>query len=405
MQRTLILLLSLAALALPAGAGAVELSFASWFAGDEAAARKDDLYRAAQRDLDAKRWGQAIEKFGQVAQRGGSEADAALYWKAYAQNRAGRAQQALSTLKQLAGSHPKSEWIDDARALEVEIRGTAGNGAAPRSEEDEELKLYALNGLLASDPDRALPMLRKFLQGNHSRRLKEQALFVVSQGDSPEAKKILLDVARGSAHPELQLKAIEYLGIAGGGGTLNELYRSASRPEVRRAVLNAYLVAGQKDGLLAVARDGGDPLRGQAINLLGAMGAVQELRQIYRSESAPEVRRGVLEALGIAGDVETLAEAARGEQNPSLRHQAIQALGVHGGPRSAETLRSIYGSSSEPRTRRAVLEAFFIQNNARALIEIFRAEKDREIRREIVRYLSLMSSPEATEFLARIYQD
>lgn len=402
MRRTLILLLSLAALALPAGARALELSFASWSAADEAAAKKDDLYRAAKRDLDAKRWGQAIEKFGQVAQRGGSEADAALYWKAYAQNKAGRSQQALSTLKQLSGSHPKSQWIDDARALEVEIRGTAGNGAAS---ENEELKLYALSGLIASDPDRALPMLRKFLQGNHSRHLKEQALFVVSQGDSPEARKILLDVARGSAHPELQLKAIEYLGIAGGGEALNELYRSSNRPEVRRAVLNSYLIANQKDGLLAAAQDGKDPFRGEAINLLGAMSADKELRQLYRSESSPEVRRKILEAMGIAGDVETLVEVARQEKDPSLRHQAIQGLGIHGGAKSAEALRSLYSSSSDPRNRRAVLEALFIQSNARALIEIYRAEKDREVRREIVRYLSLMDSREATEFLGKIFED
>ncbi|HEX7180290.1 MAG TPA: HEAT repeat domain-containing protein [Thermoanaerobaculia bacterium] len=401
MRRTLIFLLSLAALALPAGARALELSFLSWSA-DDAAAKKDDLYRAAKRDLDAKRWGQAIDKFGQVAQRGGSEADAALYWKAYAQNKAGRSQQALSTLKQLSGSHPKSQWIDDAKALEVEIRGTAGNGAAS---ENEELKLYALSGLIASDPDRALPMLRKFLQGNHSRHLKEQALFVVSQGDSPEARKILLDVARGAAHPELQLKAIEYLGIAGGGEALNELYRGSNRSEVRRAVLNAYLIADQKDGLFAVAQNDKDPLRGEAINLLGAMGADKELRQLYRSESSPEVRRKVLEAMGIAGDVETLAEVARQEQNPSLRRQAIQGLGIHDSAKSAEALRSLYAASSDPGTRKAVLEALFIQSNARSLVEIYRAEKDREVRREIVRYLSLMDSKEAEDFLGKVFEN
>src|SRR5262245_46066026 len=162
MRKTMLLLLSLAALALPA-------------AGTEP---KDDLYRAAQRDLDSGHWGQAIEKFGQVAQKGGSEADAALCRKASAEHQAGRSKQALASLRQLAGSHPKSEWLDDGKALEVEIRGDAGDDALS---EDEELKLYALNGLLGSEPARALPMLQKFLQGNHSPRLKEQALFVVSQ--------------------------------------------------------------------------------------------------------------------------------------------------------------------------------------------------------------------------------
>ncbi len=302
MRRTLILLLSLAALTLPA-------------AGTEP---KDELYRAAQRDLDSSHWGQAIEKFDQVARQGGSTADAALYWKAYAENKAGRSQQALASLRQLAGSHPKSEWLDDGKALEVEIRGDKGNGTLS---EDEELKLYALNGLLGSDPARALPMLQKFLQGNHPPRLKEQALFVISQSDSPEARKILVDVARGSAHPELQLKAVEYLGIAGGEDNiklLDELYRSSSRPEVRTSV--------------------------------------------------------------------------------------IRSLGLIENQKSGEALRALYASAPDPSIRKAVLEALFIQQNARALIDLYRTEKDREVRREIVRYLSMMDSEEATQFLSKIFE-
>lgn len=299
MKRTLILLISLAALALPV----------------IGIAQKDELYRAAQRDLDASRWGQAIEKFRQIAQRGGSETDAALYWKAYAENKAGLSQQALASLQQLAGAHPKSEWIDDADALKVEIRG--GDDDAPLSENDE-LKLYALNGLLGAEPERALPLLHKFLQGNHPPRLKEQALFVISQSETPEARKTLVDVARGSAHPELQLKAIEYLGIA--------------------------------------------------------------------------------------GDVEILAELARQEKNPAVRSQAIHGLGLAEGEKSSEALRSIYSSSSDPSIRKAVLEALFIQENARALIDLFKTEKDREVRRQIVQYLSMMDSEEAEQFMAKIFE-
>jgi HEAT repeat protein len=305
MRRTLILLLSLAALALPV-------------LGTEP---KDDLYRAAQRDLDSGHWGQAIEKFGQVAGQGGSEADAALYWKAYAENKAGRSQQALASLRQLAGSHPKSAWLDDGKALEVEIRGDDGNDGNDALSEDDELKLYALNGLLGSDPARAWPLLQKFLQGNHPPRLKEQALFVISQSDSPEARKTLVAVARGTAHPELQEKAVEYLGIAGGDANvqlLDELYRSASRPEIRKSV--------------------------------------------------------------------------------------IRALGLIENQKSGEVLRSLYASAPDPSIRKDVLEAFFIQQNARALIDLYRTEKDRTVRREIVRYLSMMDSEEATQFVSKIFE-
>jgi HEAT repeat protein len=371
-----------------------------------AAMQKDDVYRAGQRDIDAGRWTQAIEKFGEVARKGGGDADAALYWKAYAENKAGRPQQALATLRQLSTSHEKSEWRDDAKALEVEIRGDSAGDGDPDLNEDEELKLYALNGLMGNDPERAVPMLQKFLRGNHSPRLKEKALFVLSQSETPEGYKTLAEVARGSAHPELQLQALEYLGIAGGDEAmrvLDEVYRSSNKPEVREAVLQAYHIDDRTGRILAIARDGKDPLRREAVNLLGANEKVQELRQLYQSE--PELRMEVLQALGVAGDVETRAETARQERDPGLRRQAIQGLGINETPEAAKALRSLYGAATDAPTREAILQAFMVQDNARALIEIFNAEKDREVRREIVRLLANMDSDEAEKFLERIYKD
>jgi HEAT repeat protein len=371
----------------------------------DAAEKKSDLYRAGQRDIDAGRFAKAIEEFGQVARRGGSEADAALYWKAYAEHKAGRKQQALATLHQLVGAYPKSHWADDAKALEVEINGPSGAGAA---DDDEDLKLYALNGLVGSDPGRALPILQKFLQGNHSPRLKEQALFVLSQSDAPEARKILLATARGTANPELQRKAVEYLGIAGGDENLralDEIYHSAARPEIKQDVLNAYLVANDRGRVLAIAQDPKDPSHGHAINTLGAMGAKKELHQLYQSAASPEDRMRVLDALAISGDVDLLIDLARSEKDPAVRRKAIQGLGIAGSAKTGEALRSLYSSASDAATRRAVLEALFIQANAHALIEIFGTEKDREVRREIVQYLSMMGSKEATQFLDKIYQN
>ncbi len=108
----------------------------------------------------------------------------------------------MASLRQLGGAYPKSGWQDDARALEQEIRGETGQRPDPSAEADEELKLYALNGLMGSDSKRAVPMLLKFLEGKHSPHLEEQALFVLSQSDSPEAQKVLVEVARGSRYPE-----------------------------------------------------------------------------------------------------------------------------------------------------------------------------------------------------------
>ncbi|HKI01605.1 MAG TPA: HEAT repeat domain-containing protein [Thermoanaerobaculia bacterium] len=377
-------------------------------AAPDAEAQKDDLYREARKDLDAGRFNAAADKFGRSAQRRGKDADAALYWKAYAERKGGKTTEALATLRQLAGGHPKSAWLDDARALELEIRGAAGQRPNPAAEEDEELKLYALNGLVAADSARAVPLVLKFIEGPHSPRLKEQALFILSQSDSPEARKTLLEIARGARHPELQRKAIQSLGVSGDDRAIDDLaevFRSSSTG-VKLAVLDAYMSANARDRVVAAARAEKDPVvRRKALDMLGPLGAEQELRQLYRSESDPGVRRVLLDGLAVAGDVEGLVGIARDEKEPApLRRKAIEGLGINGSPQATQALKSLY-ASPDGGVRMAVIQGLFIQNNAKALIELFRTEKDRQLRREIVQHLGNMDSDEADEFLLKVFSN
>ncbi|HVS00341.1 MAG TPA: HEAT repeat domain-containing protein [Thermoanaerobaculia bacterium] len=376
-------------------------TFASFLSAASEAVRKDDLYRSGQRALDAGKWTQAADLFGQVVKRGGPEVDAALYWQAYALHKAGRRTDALAVLQRLAGSFKKSAWLDDAKALEIEIRG---GGDVPDTGEDAELKLYAVNSLMGAEPERAVPMLRKFLDGRHSPKLKEQALFVLSQSDSPEARQILLSVARGSSHPELQLKAVEYLGISGDPESmrvLRELYAGASDGRIKRAVLQSYLIAQDAPAMMAVAREEKDDvLWRQAVNGLGALRARKELRQLYQ-EVQPALKGEVVEALGIAGDVEALLDMARQEKDAALRGRAVRSLGVIRSPEASKALRSLYEGSADPQLRGAVIEALFIQDNAKALIEIYRSEKDRQLRRTVLGWLSRMDNQDAEAFLLK----
>ncbi|HEV2851372.1 MAG TPA: tetratricopeptide repeat protein [Thermoanaerobaculia bacterium] len=370
----------------------------------EGEAPKDDLYREARKDLDAGRFNAAADKFGRSAAKGGKDADAALYWKAYAQKKGGKPTEALATLRQLASSHPKSDWLDDARALEIDIRGAAGQRPDPADEVDDETKLYALNGLMAMGSKQAVPLVLKFLEGPHSAQLKGQALFVLTQSDSPEARKTLLDIARGARHPELQRQAIESLGAAGDDEALAGIYGSAS-PAVKLIVLDAYMAANARDRIIAAARNEKDPaVRRKAVDMLGPIGARQELRQLYRDGDAA-ARMQLLDGLAVAGDVEALVGIARDEKEPGpLRRKAIGNLGITNSSQATAALKSIYTGSADPGLRDAAIEGLFVQNNARALIELYRAEKDPRMRREIVQKLSLMGSPEAEEFLSKIFQ-
>src|SRR5581483_11080711 len=99
--------------------------------------RDDPDYQSGLRALDARQWDQAISSFDAAASHKGTQVDAALYWKAYAQNRAGHREGSLSTIAELRKEYPSSRWISDARALEVEVRAQTGAPVSPASESDE----------------------------------------------------------------------------------------------------------------------------------------------------------------------------------------------------------------------------------------------------------------------------
>ena len=108
----------------------------------------------------------------------------------------------------------------------------------------------------------------------------------------PEARKTLLEVARGGPNPELQRKAIEYLGVSGDRAALRELYRSAG-PALKEKVFQAMLVAGDAEGLAAAARAETDPrLRRKAIHSLASPAARGAASRSRRSmPPSPTARR------------------------------------------------------------------------------------------------------------------
>ena len=118
-----------------------------------------------------------------------------------------------------------------------------------------------------------------------------------------------------------------------------------------------------------------------------------------------KVKEAILESFFLASDSETLVGLARSEQNPELRSAAIEGLGLIGSKEAGAALHSLWQSESDREIKEAILEAFFLQNDAEFLIEIVRAETDTELRKEALEYLSLIGSDEAVEFLLKALEE
>ena len=374
---------------------------------EERANREDERYERGTEALDEERWDRAIEAFDSVVSMGGRRVDAGLYWKAYAQRKAGRPADALATLGQLRKTAPQSKYIKEADNLELEIRQVGGQPPAPERASNDDEKLIAINTLLTTNAEQAVPMLEKFLSSGASPKLRNRALFVLTQSGSPRGRAVVADIARGKSHPDMQRQAVKYLGLFGGDESrqlLSEIYASTEDAEVKKAVLQAYMTSGNKAGVLAAARGEKSPeMRRAAIRQLGPMGATAELWELYRSDPSVEARKDIIQALFVGGAGDRIAELAKTETNPELRRTAVRTLGLLGQDSTGAALVALYQSDRDPAVRKEALRGLFIQGNAHALVQLARAEKDPEMRREIMQQLSLLGgNKEALDYMMEI---
>jgi HEAT repeat protein len=381
--------------------GLMALSFQS-----AQAAREDSEYQNGLKQLDAREWDEAIASFDAAAAHKTRSADASLYWKAYAQNRAGRYNDALATISKLQQLYSSSRWVKDAQALAVEVRAQKGEPVSPGTEPDEDLKLIAVNSLMQANPDQALPILQELLASNNSEKVKERALFVLTQNSSPQARKVLVDMARNSATPDLQLKAIRYMGMMGNADARNDLasiYSSSSDVRLKRAILRSFMQSGSRDFLLnAVKTEQNPELRRDAIRQLAMSGGQEQLWQLYQSSNSIQDKKDILQSMFLSGNSTRLVEIARSEKDPNLRVAAIKSMGLMGGNGRGDVLVSIYQSDTNREVREAALNALFLQQNGKALVDLARSEKDPQMKQEIVKKMSLVHSKEVTDYMMEI---
>jgi HEAT repeat protein len=373
-----------------------------------AQAKEEALYSEGTRAINDARWAQAMSLFSKVASQHGGRAEAALYWEAYAENKQGNAARALEICAELRHAYPQGNWVKECSALEIEIRGKSDDPLPPQAEQDEELKLLALNSLMQQDEARALPIIQQILNSDKSDKLKERALFVLGQDPSPQAQALLGQVASGERNPDLQRKAIQMLAVTRGkqaAETLANIYRQTTNKEVKNAILHSYLIIGTPDPLVEAARHESDPeLVRTAVHTLGAMGASSQLLSLYHDSSSAEVKGEVISGLIPAGQkgADALGSIAASEQDPELRRRAIRNLGIAGGMSAAPALVAIYKKNPDLETRKAVAQALFLAGDTHDLVELARAERDPALKQSLVQQLSLMHNKEASDYMLEI---
>jgi HEAT repeat protein len=314
------------------------------------------------------------------------EADAALYWYAYALGKQGRSADAIKMLEQLLVAHPRSNWADDAQALMAQLDPKFADTL--RETQNCELKVVALQSLFENSPERALEYVRQVLAAPEAPRcrLKEAAVSLLGNHGGAQAVPILLEIARNpQADPKIRRTAIHRLGEEGGPAVFDELarlYDAERDPKIKEQLLHAFGDTKDPRGrakLLQIARTATEPVgvRRRAIHSLGERGesAYDDLMQIYNADQNLDIRRQLLHAFSDMKDPraqQKLLEIARGTSGESveLRRAAIHHIADRGSEAVVDELMRIFEADPSLDIKRQILHVFADMRSERARAKV-----------------------------------
>ncbi|HEU4589691.1 MAG TPA: HEAT repeat domain-containing protein [Steroidobacteraceae bacterium] len=283
-----------------------------------------------------------------------------------------------------------------AKAAEKAAKSAARDEKDRAPNEDEELALAALEGLMAQPGDRALPIIKKVLSGPQSTLVKKRALFVLSQIDTPEARDLLAQAVR-SSDGALRGEAIRSIGIGGDVKLLDSLdaiYDSGDAA-TKREVLQAWLIAGRKESVYQAAlKAKTEDEATEAIHMLGVMGAADELRKL---SDRPNAARGLVDAMAISGDLAGLRKIAEGTGEHAVRVEAVRRIGIVQGDEARVALRDIYTRSTDAEIREAATQGMLIAQDEQGLLALYRGAKSADEKRSLLRMLSMINGDAALQ--------
>jgi HEAT repeat protein len=390
-------------------------------ASDEAA----KIFREARDNIKDGEWAKAEQRLRSIVVQYPTDkgTDAALYYLAFSLKKQSRFQDADKTLEQLIKDYPVSSWVNDARAMRIEIAPRLKNNETINqgiNEEDEELKLVALQSLFESNPERAIKIAVELLKpgSRSSATLKEGAITLLADSESQEADAAVLEIARSETDPRLRRKAVEMLGEVKAPGVaelLKELVTKSTDTELARSAMHA--LAEQRGPqsritLIEIARSANDTeLRTIAISELGDIGddsIVDELVKLFEAEKNEEVREHIISALAEIESPRALAkivEIARSGAAIEIRRTAISHIADREDGQAVESLIQLYDAERDQEIKEEIISALGDMENKRALkklMEIVKSDATARLKRRAIEELSDSEDPEAVRFLEEL---
>ena len=376
------------------------------------------VFRSARDLITDGDWAKAQEKFDQYVSEFPNEKniDAALYWKAYAEQKLAKYEQCRSTIDRLLQKYPNTNWKDDARTLLAQVPGASTLAYA------DLVRTVQAQAVIAP------PAI-------------EQPLVYGQVGVAPQV----------TVAPATPIAPIEGIAIGVGAADDSDDDNSIDPCEFKIVVLQALFQTDVQRGIMAASewlKPGSTQTvrcKGAALTLLGRNGGkavTPVILGVARNEPDLKLRARAISALGATNDdsvVDSLRDFAMSSQDNSIVEASLYALSRHTGERAitvlsefatnnsrtvaqrkvaiasiasragdpaVDALFRIYDGDQTVEIRKAVIYGFANRKSERAgtkLFDIARSAENVELRKSAISAISRRGGDKAIEFLLNLY--
>jgi len=407
----------------------------------------DSLWRAARQALNRADYQAAANLYGDLTRRypNATRAGDALYWAAFALYKNDNLDHARSLLFTQQQRYSKSATRRDGETLLARVQAalakqgdaeaaawiaahaqsTADTGArrgetCPGEDDDDDMRVAALNGLLQMDATNAVPILKKVLarRDSCSAGLRRKAVFLLSQKHTGETEDLLLDVAQHDPDSEVRQQAVFWLSQVPTDravAMLDSILRTTGDAELREKALFALSQqhsprAGQILRTYAENANAPSEAREKAIFWLGQQHSGENaafLRGLYGKLTDEELQEKVIFSLSQMHDADNtrwLMDIALNEREPiEMRKKALFWAGQTGG--DLTQLSGLYDRMQNREMKEQLIFVYSQRHEAAAvdrLIRIAKTEPDKELRKKAIFWLGQSHDPRAAQVLLEI---
>lgn len=332
-----------------------------------------------------------------------------------------RATAEVVAMAEAAADAAAPEHARAPRAARPPRRASAGHGRNECSDDDDDDKMAALNALLQMDEDRALPILKKVMarRDEASICLRRKAVFLISQHSGADAESMLLSAVRQDPDGEVRQQAVFWLGQSGGEhatAALDSILRSSTDPEVQEKAIFALSQQGSTKAMqslrdFAMKKSAPSELRQNAIFWIGQSKGSENvgwLKSIYQTVDDEELKDKIIFSVSQGGGREAkqwLVDVAGNQgEEIEIRKKALFWLGQSGGS-SLPELFGLYDRFTDREMRDQLIFVYSQRHEKAAvdkLVSIAKTEKDRELRKKALFWLSQSKDPRIVEVLEEI---